>query len=87
MISDANMRPRESKLASATSESLKKSGVLVNTIGITMEMNLMHSLEIATSDYYVWPGVDHDLLGMLKELEKKPGVINHSSQILGLSKL
>lgn len=81
------MSPKQNNLALATSESLKKSGVLVHTIGITMEMSLMHLLGIATSDYYVWPGVDDDLLSMLKELEKQPGDINHPSQTVGLSKL
>ena len=82
------MSPKQTKLALATSESLRKSGVLVHTIGVTMEMSLMHLVEIATSDYYVWLGVDHELLWMLKELEKQPGDINHSSpQTVGLSKL
>ena len=81
------MSSDESKLALAASESLRKCGVLVHTIGVTMEMSLLHLVEIATSDYYVWPDVDHELLSMLKELEKQPGDINHSSQTVGFSKL
>ena len=81
------MSTNENKCALHTSESLKKSGVLVQTIGVTMEMSLMHMVEIATSDHYVWPDVDQELLSMLKELEKQPGDINHSSQSMGLSKL
>ena len=77
----------QSKFALNASLSLRKSGVLVNTIGVTMEMSLIHLVEIATSDYYAWPGVDHELLSMLKELEKQPGHINHSSQTVGFSKL
>lgn len=86
VISDANLGP-DAESALAASKSLRKSGVLVNTIGVTMEMSLMYLVEIATSDYYVWADVDDELLSMLEELEKQPGGINHSSQTVGLSKL
>ena len=86
VISDANLGP-DAESALAASKSLRKSGVLVNTIGVTMEMSLMYSVEIATSDYYVWPGFDNELYAILDELQKQPGGINHSSQTVGCSKL
>lgn len=74
------MSTEESKLALATSRTMRQSGVLIHTVGVTMDMSLMHLVEIATSDQYVWPGVDREMLWMLKELESQPGNIKYSSQ-------
>lgn len=62
----------ESSAVQAATKELKDANVLVQTVGVTMEMNLMHLVEIATSDVYVWPGVDHEMLSGLKKLEKEP---------------
>ncbi|KAL9966097.1 hypothetical protein ACROYT_G024116 [Oculina patagonica] len=72
VITDANMDSDEAVLVKAASKSLRESGILVQTVGVTMEMNLMHLVEIATSDVYVWPGVDREMLWTLKKLEKQP---------------
>lgn len=68
---------KESKYILVIFELLRKFGVLLNIIGIIMEMSLMYLVEIVISDYYVWFGVDNELLGMFKELEKKLGDVNY----------
>ena len=72
VITDANFDSDENDLVKDASKSLRESGILVQTVGITLDMNLMHLVEIATSDIYVWPGVDREMLWTLKKLEKQP---------------
>lgn len=72
VFTDAQMDSDEYDLVKAAATSLKESGILVQTVGVTMNLNLMHLVEIATSDVYVWPSVDSELLGSLNKLEKQP---------------
>ena len=53
-------------------QEFRDSNVLVQTVGITDEMSLMTLVQIATSDIYVWPDVDDEMLNELKKLEKQP---------------
>lgn len=45
---------------------------MVQTVGISTEMSLFNLVAIATSDIYVWNGVDAEMLGGLKKLEEEP---------------
>ena len=53
-------------------QEFRDSNVLAQTVGITDEMSLMTLVQIATSDIYVWPDVDDEMLNELKKLEKQP---------------
>ena len=58
----------------ATVQELKDSGVLMESVAIYMDdrLNLPNLMAIASSDIYVWPGVDTEMLASLKTLGKKP---------------
>ena len=71
----------DSSVVNAASKSLRESGILVQTVGVTLDMNLMQLVDMATSDLYVWPGVDTEMLWLLKKLEKAPcDEMNHSGK-------
>ena len=71
-MSDANIDFEESDAVDEVAQEFRDSNVLVQTVGITDEMSLMTLVQIATSDIYVWPDVDDEMLNELKKLEKQP---------------
>lgn len=71
-MSDANIDFDESDAVDEVVQEFRDSNVLVQTVGITDEMSLMTLVQIATSDIYVWPDVDDEMLNELKKLEKQP---------------
>ena len=72
VVSDANVDENEGRRLETVSQALRDSGILVHAVGVTMEMSLQHLVETATSEVYVWPEVDDEMLKELKKLEKKP---------------
>lgn len=72
VITDGNVAEDESSTVGSAAQALRDAGILVQTVGITMEMSLFNLVSIATSDIYVWPGVDAEMLGNLKKLQKEP---------------
>ncbi|KAJ7370155.1 hypothetical protein OS493_033780 [Desmophyllum pertusum] len=70
VLTDANMDSDDSSVVNAASKSLRESGILVQTVGVTLDMNLMQLVDMATSDLYVWPGVDTEMLWLLKKTGK-----------------
>lgn len=72
VLSDANIDFDESDAVDEVAQEFRDSNVLVQTVGITDEMSLMTLVQIATSDIYVWPDVDDEMLNELKKLEKQP---------------
>lgn len=71
-MSNANIDFDESDAVDEVAQEFRDSNVLVQTVGITDEMSLMTLVQIATSDIYVWPDVDDEMLNELKKLEKQP---------------
>lgn len=71
-MSDANIDFEEKDAVDEVAQEFRDSNVLVQTVGITDEMSLMTLVQIATSDIYVWPDVDDEMLNELKKLEKQP---------------
>lgn len=74
VITNANFEQEEGSLMEATVQELKDSGVLMESVAIYMDdrLNLPNLMAIASSDIYVWPGVDTEMLASLKTLGKKP---------------
>ncbi|PFX32403.1 uncharacterized protein LOC111320879 [Stylophora pistillata] len=72
VASNADVDFEESDALDEAAQELKDANVLVQTVGITNEMSLMTMVQIATSDIYVWPEVDNEMLNELRKLEKQP---------------
>lgn len=59
----------------AASRALKDSGILVQSINIPEvedTVNLMNLVKIASSNIYVWNGVNNEFLTQLRKLENEP---------------
>ena len=72
VITDANVDEDEGALAESAAQDLKDSGIIVQTVGISDELSLANLVALATSDDYVWPEVDDEMLANLRKLGKEP---------------
>ena len=74
VITNANFDQGELSSVETTVQELKDSGILVESVGIDLDdrLNLHNLMTIASSDNYVWPGIDTEMLNSLTKLEKMP---------------